>query len=408
MPEQTGSDIDFDVIKTLAGPADTRILLVVMDGLGGLPMQPGGQTELEAAHTPHLDELAAEGICGLHTIGPGITPGSGPGHLGLFGYDPFRYQVGRGVLSALGLDFDLQPRDVAARGNFCTIDEHGLVQDRRAGRISTEKNHALCELLRQIELPDVEIFLEPEKDYRFLLVLRGQGLSGNVTDTDPQVVGENPLQAQSLDEQSRKTARLVNTLAGRAHEILQNQHPANMILLRGFSTRPDWPVMQDIYRLNPAVIASYPMYRGVAKLAGMRVLPTGPTLDDEVNTLEEHWHSHDFFFLHFKPVDSAGEDGDFDRKSKLIEELDHAIPRLLKLKPDVVVVTGDHSTPAKMKMHGWQPVPALIWSQYCRPDGVKQFGERACMLGGLGPSFPVTHLMPIALANAGRLNKFGA
>lgn len=408
MTDTYGSKNELEVIRKLVKPEKTKILLLVMDGVGGLPASEDGKTELETASTPNMDALAARSICGLHTLGPGITPGSGPGHLGLFGYDPFLYQVGRGVLSALGVDFDLQYGDMAARGNFCTLGEDGLVIDRRAGRIPTEKNRELCALLRTIELPGIDIFVEPVKDYRFLLVLRGENLSGEIEDTDPQDVGKKPLRPIARSDDALKTAEMVGLFIDQAKEILKDQHPANMVLMRGFSTRPVWPTMQEAFGLNPAVIAVYPMYKGVSKLVGMKVLPTGTTLAEEVQTLEEHWGEHDFFFLHVKQIDSAGEDGDFDRKVKLIEEVDRYLPRILDLKPDVVMITGDHSTPATMKYHGWQPVPVLLWSKYCRPDDVKTFGERACIAGGLGPRLPARHLMPIALANARRLDKYGA
>ena len=408
MTKTYGVREDLDVMRQLAKPGSSKILLLVMDGLGGLPMQEGGETELESAHTPNMDALAKRGICGLHTLGPGITPGSGPGHLGLFGYDPFEYEVGRGVLSALGVDFDLQRGDVAARGNFCSLGEDGRVTDRRAGRIATEKNRELCELLRNIDLPGVSVFIQPVKDYRFLLVLRGDGLSGDVEDTDPQEVGEKPLKPVARSDAALKTAELVEQFVDQAKALLKDHHPANMILLRGFAQHPDWPSMQAAYGLNPAVIAVYPMYRGVAKLVGMQVLETGSSMEEEVQTLETHWDQFDFFFLHVKLTDSAGEDGDFDRKVKHIEEVDRFLPRILKLDPDVVIITGDHSTPALMKFHGWQPVPVLLWSRYCRPDTVDRFGERACIQGGLGPRLPAKHLMPIALANAHRLEKFGA
>jgi 2,3-bisphosphoglycerate-independent phosphoglycerate mutase len=408
MSNTYGTKKDLDVIRSLAKQETAKILLVVMDGLGGLPSLLTGRTELETARTPHMDALAEKGICGLHTLGPGITPGSGPGHLGLFGYDPFEYQVGRGVLSALGIDFDLHKGDVAARGNFCTVDADGVITDRRAGRLATEKNQELCTLLREIELPGVELFVETVKDYRFLLVLRGKGLSGEVEDTDPQEVGQKPLQPVARSKEALKTAKLVGQFVDRAMEILKDHHPANMVLTRGFSMHPDWPTMQQAYGLNPAVIAVYPMYRGVAKLVGMQVLQTGATLEEEIETLEKYWNERDFFFLHVKPTDSAGEDGDFDRKVSIIEEVDRYLPRLLALKPDVILLTGDHSTPATMKFHGWQPVPVVLWSPWCRPDEVKSFGERACIQGGLGPRIPAKHLMPIMLANAHRLEKYGA
>jgi 2,3-bisphosphoglycerate-independent phosphoglycerate mutase len=401
--------MDLDFVHKLVEPAETKIVLLVMDGLGGLPLEPGGLTELEAARTPHLDELAGDGICGLHQpIGPGITPGSGPSHLALFGYDPIHYQVGRGVLSALGIEFDLQPQDVAARGNFCTIGDDGRVADRRAGRIPTEKNKELCALLRQIELPGAEVFVQTVKEYRLLLVLRGEGLSGEIADTDPQDVGEKSLEPKALVAEAEKTASLVKEFIDRASSILADHHPANMLLLRGFSQRPDWPQFEHVYGLKAAAIAAYPMYRGVAQLVGMHVLKAADSVDEEFGMLEERWNDFDYFFVHVKKVDSAGEDGDFDRKVALIEEVDSEIPRLMELGPDVLIVTGDHSTPSLIKYHGWQPVPVLLWSRTCRADNVTRFGERACMAGGFGPRIPAVDLMPIALANARRLEKFGA
>jgi 2,3-bisphosphoglycerate-independent phosphoglycerate mutase len=402
--------MDIEFIQKLVEPGKSKIVLLVMDGLGGHPMEEGGLTELEAASTPHMDQLASRSICGLHQpIAPGVTPGSGPAHLALFGYDPLKYQVGRGVLSALGVDFDLQPGDVAARGNFCTLDQEGLVSDRRAGRIPTEKGAELCELLDQIELPGVEVFVRPVKEYRLLLVLRGEGLSGEITDTDPQEVGEKPLEPKALTDQAGKTAALVENFLRQAREKLADQHPANMVLMRGFSRKPDWPDIQAAFGLKAAAIASYPMYRGVAKLVGMQVLGNlGMEVEEEFSVLENSWENFDYFFLHVKKIDSAGEDGDFDRKVKLIEEVDAFIPRLLELKPNVIIVTGDHSTPSQIKYHGWQPVPVMLWSPHCRPDLVTRFGERACMTGGLGPRIPAKDLMALALANARRLGKFGA
>lgn len=402
--------MDLPTIQSLVQTAQTKIVLLVLDGLGGLAMEPGGATELENAHTPKLDQLAAQGICGLHQpVATGITPGSGPAHLALFGYDPLHYRVGRGVLSALGIDFALGANDVAARGNFCTLDDEGRVADRRAGRIATEKNEELCEVLRQIELPGVEVFVETVKEYRLLLVLRGEGLSGKLADTDPQETGKQPLQPKALSAEAEKTAGLVREFLSQARRVLAGHHPANMILLRGFSQKPDWPPVSQVFGLRAAAIAGYPMYRGVAKLVGMDVLATGATISEELETLKAHWKDYDYFFLHIKPIDSAGEDGDFERKVQLIEQVDvEVIPKILDLEPDVLVVTGDHSTPSLLKYHSWHPVPVLLWSRYCRRDGVERFGESACLAGGLGSRFPATDLMPLALANALRLEKFGA
>lgn len=402
-------DMELNFIQRLIKPADTKIVLLVIDGLGGLPKEQDLLTELEAAKTPNLDTLAARSICGLQQlVGPGITPGSGPGHLALFGYDPIKYQVGRGVLSALGINFKLEEKDIAARGNFCTIDNNGNITDRRAGRIPTDKNIELCKLLHNINLPDVKIFIETVKEYRFLLVLRGEGLSGNLIDTDPQMIGKKPLEPKGLTSEAEKTVKLVRNFVIKAKEVLKYQSPANMVLLRGFSKKPNWPIMKDVFGLNCAAIAAYPMYRGLAKLIGMDILETGQTVKEEFDTLTNNWNEYDYFYLHVKKTDSAGEDGDFDRKVAKIEEVDEQIPKLLDLNPDVIIITGDHSTPSLLKYHSWHPVPVLLWSKYCRTDKVKKFGERDCITGGLGPRFPAVDLMPLALANAKRLEKFGA
>ncbi len=401
--------MDLDFLKTLIKSNDTKIVLIVIDGLGGLPREKNGLTELETARTPNLDLLASESICGLQQpVNTGITPGSGPGHLALFGYNPVKYQVGRGILAAHGIGFDLRPGDVAARGNFCTIDENGRVTDRRAGRISTEKNQELCELLRNIKIPGVEVFVETVKEHRLLLVLRGQGLSGKIIDTDPQEIGKKPLDPKPLSSEAARTVELVGQFLNQVKNVLSDQSPANMVLLRGFSEKPNWPTIKKSFGLKSAAVAAYPMYRGLAKLLGMDLLETGKTIQEEFNTSEKNWDKFDFFFLHVKGSDSAGEDGDFDRKVKIIEELDNEISRLKGLNPDVIIVTGDHSTPAVMKFHSWHPVPILIYSKFCRPDNVKSFGERACITGGLGPRFPAEDILPLALANAKRLEKFGA
>jgi 2,3-bisphosphoglycerate-independent phosphoglycerate mutase len=401
--------MDLSLIQALVQPAETKIVLLVMDGLGGLPQEPGGLTELEAAKTPNLDALASQGICGLQTpVGAGITPGSGPGHLALFGYDPLKYQVGRGVLSALGIDFDLTRQDIAARGNFCTVNEEGVVTDRRAGRISTELNAQLCQELRQIRLPHADLFVLPEKEHRFLFVLRGEDLYADITDTDPLQVGKKPLPPRPLSPRAAHAAELVEQFVAEARNILRDHHPANMVLLRGFAQLPDWPTVRTAYGLHGAAIAAYPMYRGIARLLEMDVLETPDDMSQEIDVLTEHWGQYDFFFVHAKHSDSAGEDGDFNRKVQAIEEVDRQVPRLVNLKPDVIIVTGDHSTPSRLKAHSWHPVPVILWSEYCRADQVAVFGERACMAGGLGPRFPATDLMPLALANARRLIKFGA
>lgn len=402
--------MELDFIRALLRPSDSKIILLILDGLGGLPRQSDGLTELEAAYTPNLDRLAAEGVCGLHQpIAPGVTPGSGPAHLAVFGYDPVKFQVGRGVLSALGIDFELKSGDVAARGNFCTIDSAGLVTDRRAGRIPTEKNRELCAMLKEkVRLPGAELFVEPEKEHRFMLALRGEGLNGEVHDTDPQQTGKAPLAPKAVSPEGEKTAQILTHFVKQAREVLKDQLPANMTLLRGFSKRPDWPLFGEAFGLKAAAIATYPMYKGVSKLLGMEVIEAGETLDSELKALEKRWGDYDFFYFHVKKTDSAGEDGDFDRKMRVIEDLDTKIPRMMALKPAVLIVTGDHSTPSQMRSHSWHPVPALIWSKFSRADRVEKFGESACRSGSLGANFPAVDLIPLALANAGRLEKFGA
>jgi 2,3-bisphosphoglycerate-independent phosphoglycerate mutase len=401
--------MDLNVIQSLSKSADSTVVLLVMDGLGGLPRASDGLTELEAATTPNLDALAAESICGLHEpVGPGITPGSGPAHLALFGYDPLEYQVGRGVLAAMGIDFELGPNDVACRGNFCTVGADGTITDRRAGRIPTEKNVELCEQLKEIELSEGEVFVEPIKEHRFLVVFRGTDLCGDVADTDPHAVGLTPLDPKPAHDDAAKTARLAKEFVERAREKLAGHEPANMVLLRGFAELPGWPSFEEVYGTRAACIADYPMYRGLGRLLGMTALEGGSEPETKFQALAEHWDEFDFFFVHVKKPDKAGEDGDFDTKVEAIEHVDHALPALRELGPDALVVTGDHSTPWALSNHGWQPVPVLIHSAYCRPDGVERFGERACITGGLGPRLPGSGLLPIAMANAGRLDKFGA
>jgi len=401
-----------DVIAPLVISNTTKIVLVSLDGLGGLPRPETGRSELETASLPNLSQLAAEAACGLiRHVAPGITPGSGPGHLGLFGYDPLQYQVGRGVLEALGIEFELRAGDVAARGNFCTVDGTGRITDRRAGRIATELNLRLTERLRRIKLPGVEVFVESGKDYRFVLVLRAKGKSGGLSarlsETDPQQLGKPPLPVKALEPRAKATATLVNRFVAEAKRLLADAAPANMILLRGFDQLPKLPRFPEVFGLRSAAIAAYPMYRGLARLVGMEILKTGGTFDDELATLKEHWAANDFFFLHYKDTDKAGEDGDFDAKVQALERLDRAIPEIRALGPDVLIVSGDHATPSILSGHGWQPVPVIVWSRYCGADSVTAFTERACSAGSLGV-IPAQHLMPLVMANALRLTKFGA
>jgi 2,3-bisphosphoglycerate-independent phosphoglycerate mutase len=399
---------NFNLMKAVSRHSPSKIVLVVFDGLGGLPDPATGKTELETASTPNLDRLAADGICGLSDIvSPGITPGSAPGHLALFGYDPVSCIIGRGILETVGIDFDLKPGDIAARGNFCTIDKNGLVTDRRAGRISSEQCAELCRLLDGQVINNVKLLVSPVREHRFVAVFRGDGLSPYVSDSDPQQTGVAPNEVIALNPQADNMAATANEFIARAKAILAERHPANMVLLRGFSEAPQLPTMGEVYKLKSAAIASYPMYRGLAKLVGMDVLKTGASIEEELATLEASYASHDFFFLHIKGTDSAGEDGDFPRKVLTIEQVDRVLPQIQGLEPDVIVVTGDHSTPALLKGHSWHPVPVLLYSRWCRPDPVCQFSESACISGGLG-HITAKQIMPLAMANALKLTKFGA
>lgn len=401
--------IDLDEMRTLAQVTPSKIVLLVIDGIGGLPHPETGKTELESAHRPNLNMVAAEGVCGLaYMVSPGITPGSAPGHMALFGYDPLKYNLGRGIVEALGLDIEVRAGDVVARGNFCTVDEQGRISDRRAGRIASEINHDLCGLLNanvRSDVAEVEFF--SGKEHRFVVRFRGAGLSEQVSDTDPQHEGLEPLAARALDAEAALTASLVNETIAWSRELLGARQPANMLLLRGFSQHPDYPSLHHIYHLTPACIATYPMYRGVARVVGMDILPAGETLGSQIEVLRHNWDSYDYFFVHFKKTDARGEDGDFDAKAKAVEELDAIVPEILSLNPDVLIVTGDHSTPATLAAHSWHPVPVLLHAKYCRRDDVTEFCERACLRGGLG-QFHAAELMPLAMANALKLNKYGA
>jgi 2,3-bisphosphoglycerate-independent phosphoglycerate mutase len=400
--------MDFDLVRELAQEADTKIVLFVMDGLGGLPHPETGRTELETAYTPHLDMMARESACGLTVpVGVGITPGSGPGHLALFGYDPMVYNIGRGVLEAAGIDFDLQPSDVAARGNFCTVDASGRIIDRRAGRISTEESTRIVEGLRSIRVDGAQVFVEPVREHRFVFVLRGDGLSDAVADTDPQKEGAEPLPPRASSTEGEATAAIVAKWLEAAERYLTDKTPANMALLRGFAKRPDWPAMPEVFKLRPAAVAHYPMYRGLAKLVGMETLPVGPALDDSIATLRENWGRFDYFFLHYKYTDTAGEDGDWDRKVAKFEEVDAGIRSLIELEPDVLMIAGDHSTPALMAAHSWHPVPFMLRAKNMRADECGMFSEKELRRGSLG-TFPAKEALPLAMAHAGRLKKYGA
>ena len=404
---------NFALLKDLIQPAKTKIVLLVMDGLGGLPRASDDQTELEAAYTPNLDRLAREGCLGQHyPVDIGITSGSGPGHLGLFGYDPIQYEIGRGVLEAVGIGFPLTGRDVCARGNFCSLDAQGNISDRRAGRIPTVTCQALVKKINaaNIKVADgVEIFVEPVQDYRFVLVMRGDGLQANIDETDPQRTGVPPLTAMARDAVSERTAALFNSWIKQATAVIANDHPANGLTLRGFASDPALPRYKDVYGLKAGVIAVYPMYRGVSSLVGMDVIPHhAHSVAEEFEVAAKVWNDYDFLFIHVKYTDSRGEDGNFDAKATVIEEVDAALPGLMALKPDVLVVTGDHSTPSQLKSHSWHPVPLMIWAPATvRRDRSESFGERACAHGGLG-TIHAADIMPLALAHAGRLAKYGA
>jgi 2,3-bisphosphoglycerate-independent phosphoglycerate mutase len=395
-------------LTPLLSPNDSKILLVVIDGLGGFAEGRAG-TELEAARTPHLDRLAAEGVTGLlEPVGPGITPGSGPGHLALFGYDPLRFELGRGTLSAAGLEVDLEPGDVAARGNLCTLAEDGTVADRRAGRLADDEAHRVVDRLQaEIRVPGVDLTFRHERGHRFLLVLRGDGLDPRVADTDPQVDGRPPLPARALDPAADRTAEIVEQVTAAARRVLAGEPAATGVLLRGFDSRQELPRFSDRFGMRPAAVAVYPMYRGIARLLGFDVLGPPVDLTEEVQLLRKGWDDADFFFLHHKDADAAGEDGDRPAKIAAIEQLDEAVPDLVALGPDVIAVTGDHATPAQLAGHSWHPVPVLARARRFGRDEADRFGERWCRGGALGLRRS-KELMPILLAGAGRLAKYGA
>lgn len=399
--------IDQEELRDCYTSTSSKIVLLVVDGLGGLAHPDTRLSELETANIPNLDAMAQESACGLTTpVLPGVAPGSGPGHLALFGYDPLKHLIGRGALEALGIEVALQPGDVAARGNFCLVDGDGLLVDRRAGRIPTEFSAPLCERLDKIEIDGVQIDVFPVQDYRFVLRLRGEGLSELISETDPQVTGAAALPVKPLTPEAKRTAELVNEFVSQASKLLAEEERANMVLLRGFAQMPNLPPMNDAYQLNTAGIAAYPMYRGLAEVAGMKVIPTGRTFGDEVETLRQNFDNHDFFFIHYKPADAAGEDGDFDAKVKCLEDLDPFIPQIRELNPDVFLVAGDHATPAIMAAHSWHPVPFMLHSKLTRGEGVARFNERTCAQGSVG-SILATQVMLLAMSHAGKLQKYG-
>jgi len=397
-----------ELIQQLKQQSNEQVVLLVLDGLGGL--QKNGRTELEEARTPHMDALAHGSESGLTTpIAPGITPGSGPGHLSLFGYDPLTFVIGRGILSALGVKFPVQDGDLTARVNFATIDKEGNVTDRRAGRIPDETNRKMCEKIKEISLPGVEFFMETEKEHRAALILRGMRFSEHISETDPQKTGVPPLEVQPLsdDSESKQTAALINTFVDAVREKLRSEHPANMILLRGFALYTKLPTFQQLYGMKACAIAGYPMYRGLASLVGMEVIEVESGVVPQFKKLKEMWGKYDFYFVHIKYTDSFGEDGNFEKKVAVIEEVDKKLGEILDLKPDVFVITGDHSTPASYRAHSWHPVPLLLSSKWSRKSGVPHFGETALQCGSLG-IMNTLDLMTLIMAHSGRLAKYGA
>ena len=401
--------IDLPLLHDSLISTDSKIIMLVVDGFGGLPHPDSGKSELETANLPNIDKLARESTLGLTIpVLPGVTPGSGPGHLALFGYNPLKHIIGRGALEAMGVEgVDFQEGDVVARGNFCTVNQDGLLIDRRAGRIPSSLSEPLCCELDRINVDSFDIRVYPVWDYRFVLRMRGDSLSHDLTDMDPQRTGVAPQNVKALNIKAKATADAANEFIRQARNILMEEERANMVMLRGFSGMPHLPSMAHAYNLDPAAIAAYPMYRGLATVLGMKVIPTGSTFNEEVATLEKNYRKHDFFFIHYKPADAAGENGDFDTKVDVLEELDSYIPRLLELEPDVFLIAGDHSTPSIMANHSWHPVPLLLRSQWTKGEGLETFDERTCARGALG-TIRAVNVMPLALAHAGKMAKFGA
>jgi 2,3-bisphosphoglycerate-independent phosphoglycerate mutase len=402
------------ILRHLLMPSDSRILMLIMDGLGGIRSGSFPETALEAARTPNLDALASGGICGRSLpISRGITPGSGPAHFALFGYDPLAPEndAGRGVVEVTGVGFDLHPDDIAIRGNFATIDPDGVLVDRRAGRIPHKEGIRICRKLGEgiKEIDGVEVIVMPVREYRFGVVLRGKGLSPEVEETDPQMTGKRPLAPEAISDGAKRTAAIIARFVEEADSVLSGEEKANTVLMRGISKKPEIEPFEERYGLKGAAVAAYPLYRGVARLCGMDLLDTGFSVAEEFETARDALRSggHDFVFVHVKKTDSYGEDGNFEKKKGVIEEVDENLPILLDAAPGVVIVTGDHSTPCAMKSHSWHPVPFLLSSEMGGIDAARSFGETECDRGSLGV-FSAVDIMPLALANAGRLKKHGA
>lgn len=397
------------LIESLVTTNDSKIVFFIMDGLGGLPMGDRPVTELQAARKPNLDALSRNSSCGLiHPICAGVTTGSGPGHFALFGYDPVENNVGRGVLEAAGIGFALTDRDVAVRGNFATVDKAGNLTDRRAGRLSTDENRRVCKIMQAgVKIPGVEVFVETVKEHRFLVVFRGDGLCGDIEDTDPQITGVPPLPPKGPAGVADRTVGIVSEFIRQVGVLLADEKQANMVTLRGFAKHKPYASMAERFKLRSVCLANYPMYRGVSFLVGMDIYPVLPDFGSQVETMAKIWNDYDFFFIHAKTTDKTGEDGDYDGKVAAIEELDRFVPKVLALNPDVLVITGDHSTPSALKSHSWHGVPALLHAKTGRLGLNQAFDEVECLRGSLG-QIPAKNLMALALAHAGRLKKFGA
>ncbi len=392
-----------------------KLALVVLDGVGDIATaEQGGMTPLEAARTPNLDALVARGCAQgrMIPVAPGITPGSGPGHLGLFGYDPLEYEVGRGVIEALGLGLELKAGDVAARANFCTLDGNGIITDRRAGRIATEICQELCEILSKKikKVGDVEVIIRPGKEHRFVVIFRGKGLHGPLTSTDPNREGQPLLTAHPVDAKNprqKKTAKAVAEFYKKALPLISSHPKANGFLLRGIAHQPDIPLFEQRYQMRAAALAVYPMYKGLAQLVGMTKIEGPQTIAEQFERYLAEYNNYDFFFIHFKYTDKYGEDGNFLAKAKAIQDFDAALPILLRQMPDVLAITGDHSTPAPMKGHSWHPQPVLLHSKYSGSDKLERFTETGANMGSLGV-FEAKYLIRYMQANAKMLDKFGA
>ncbi|MDB4642071.1 2,3-bisphosphoglycerate-independent phosphoglycerate mutase [Verrucomicrobia bacterium] len=403
-----------EMYDKLTLPTKAKIALVVLDGVGDIAIKENGYlTPLEAAKTPIMDKLSREAIQGRMTpVAPGVTPGSGPGHLALFGYDPVDTQVGRGVIEALGLGLELKAGDVAARANFCSLDADGLVTDRRAGRIETEECERLCAILSKKikKVSNTQIIIQPGKGHRFVVIFRGTGMEGPLNDTDPQREGLPIAESTPLDPSSKKAqkaAKLIKAFYDKALPILKDERPANGFLMRGIAHQPDIPTFEERYKLKAACLAVYPMYKGLAQLVGMDKVEGPQSISEQFNRYLEEYDNYDFFFIHYKYTDMYGEDGNFEAKKKAIEELDEALPILLQKRPDVIAITGDHSTPCPMKGHSWHPQPVLLTSAFSGSDKLDRFTETGANIGSMGV-FDAKFLIRYMQAHAMMFDKYGA